>query len=424
MNVQINNFLSPILFLNFKNLNAIPYLTAPSAAVVNPIELHLILMAVVCFAVLAARSKIKLYKIPVWPAFLLFFGWLILSFLKGIGSGGDFLIALWEIRALFYFSVMYMIVPQIIQTRTQLRIVIWICIAVIFFKACQGIYRYAVMGFTTGGIQTFTNHEDPVFISTLFVFLLTMLLLGCRDRQRTVLLLLTIPLLFGFYVAMRRAAYAGLLVSLAALFVLLGRQERREYLKLAVPGIIFLLIYCTAFWNSDSRLAGPVQMVKSGLIQPDIRENPRDYYSNLYRNYENYNLAKTVQSEPVLGIGFGNKYQMPMELAEIDFPLRDYIPHNQMMWWLVKTGAVGFFIFWLFFNAFVCKGASIYARLSDPWLKAVCAMVVIAVINQMTVSYFDIQLTFFRTMIYLGTLMGLMPAIERLETESQHREIQ
>lgn len=41
-------------------------------------------------------------------------------------------------------------------------------------------------------------------------------------------------------------------------------------------------------------------------------------------------------------------------------------------------------------------------------------MVVVAVINQMVVSYFDLQLTYYRNMIYLGTLMGLMPTLERI----------
>jgi hypothetical protein len=399
----------------FDNLNAIPYLP-DNPIVMNPVELHLILLLFVWFFV-AIRKNIKLQNIPVWPAFLLFLLCFGLSLINGLRTGGEFLVALWEVRALVYLSILYIIVPQIIQTRRQLRIIIWICILVILFKACQGFYRYASLGFTTGGIQTFTNHEDPVFITTLFIFLATMLFLGCRDRQRTILLLLTIPFLLGFYVSFRRAAIAGLFVSFAALFLLLGREERKQYLKLAVPGVIFLLIYGAAFWNSDNRVAAPVQMVKSGLVTPVYEENPRDYYSNLYRDYENYNLAVTIQREPVTGIGFGNMYDMPLELAEIQYALRDYIPHNQIIWLMVKTGAIGFFAFWLFFNAFVFKGASVYARIKDPWLKAVCAMVVLAVINQMVVSYFDLQLTFYRNMIYLGVLMGMLPTIERLGTE-------
>lgn len=401
----------------FRNFKEISYLPTHPAGVINPIELYFMLLGGTWFLMLAACKKITLQSIPVWPAFLLFFSWLLFAFLNGLRSGGQIVIAFWEVRALFYFSILYLVVPQIIQTKKQIRTLIWISILAIFFKACQGITRFAAAGFSTEVVQTFTNHEDPVFMSTLFIFLAVMLLLKYRDRQRTVLLLLTLPLLLGFYVSLRRAAYAGLFISLLALFVLLDREERMHYLKLAVPALAILFAYGATFWNSDRSLAKPVQMVKSGLFEPDKEKNPGDYYSNLYRDYENYNLASTVQRKPITGIGFGNKYDKPVELVNISFPLRDYIPHNQILWWMVKTGAIGFFGFWIFFNAFVYKGASVYAKISDPYLKAVCAMAVIAVINQMAVSFFDLQLTYYRSMIYLGTLMGLLPTIERLGTK-------
>ena len=107
-----------------------------------------------------------------------------------------------------------------------------------------------------------------------------------------------------------------------------------------------------------------------------------------------------------------------MDLANIDFSLRDYIPHNQILWVVVKTGGLGFFLFWLFFNSFAFQGAYTLMRLQDPYLKALCLMITVAVINQMVVSYFDLQLTYYRNMIYLGCLLGLMPAIWDIEIKA------
>ena len=39
-------------------------------------------------------------------------------------------------------------------------------------------------------------------------------------------------------------------------------------------------------------------------------------------------------------------------------------------------------------------------------------MISLAVINQMVVSFFDLQLTYYRNMLYLGCLMALVPSIE------------
>ncbi|MGH2567098.1 MAG: hypothetical protein ACRDGA_02080, partial [Bacteroidota bacterium] len=157
------------------------------------------------------------------------------------------------------------------------------------------------------------------------------------------------------------------------------------------------------------------------------RETSGDrYYSNLYRDIEKYDLGRTIQREPIFGVGFGNTYDQPIPLVTIAFPLRDFIPHNQVLWILVKTGAVGFFLFWFFFNGFAFCGTQTFLRTSDPYLKAVCIVALTAVVNQIVVSYFDLQLTYYRNMIYLGTLMGLVSAIhginERQAIKMKSRE--
>jgi O-antigen ligase len=166
-------------------------------------------------------------------------------------------------------------------------------------------------------------------------------------------------------------------------------------------------------------------MIKSGFIEPTKQENIQNYYSNLYRDQERYNLAQTIVDDPLLGVGFGVKYDMPVELPAINFTLMEYIPHNEIIWIMVKMGIIGFFAFWFFFNAFVAKGVKVLDKLNDPYLKAVTMVVIIAVISQMVVSFYDLQLTYYRNMIYLGALMGLMSTLNRLadEENSESKEL-
>jgi hypothetical protein len=90
----------------------------------------------------------------------------------------------------------------------------------------------------------------------------------------------------------------------------------------------------------------------------------------------------------------------------------DYIPHNQILWVFVKMGALGFFAFWFYFNSVAGKANQLFHRINDPYLKAVMLMITLSVINQMVVSFFDLQLTYYRNMLYLGCLVGMIPAIE------------
>ncbi|HEX6983564.1 MAG TPA: O-antigen ligase family protein [Balneolaceae bacterium] len=401
----------------FKNIKEISYIPQINAGVANIIEVHLMFIIMGTFLLLGVKKDFKLRPITVWQPFLLFAACFLFSVLYGVVNGGDFLISLWETRAIFYLFIIYLLIPQLVQTKKQIWVLFWVFITAISFKAFQGIKRFISLGFTTGGHDTLTTHPDPIFMITLFILMLGFFIYKARDSQFLMLILLFLPLALGFYVAQRRAAYASAMVSFATFIVLLPVALRTKFLKMLIPVFIGLVCYTALFWNSESALGRPIEMIKSGFIEPTKQENIQNYYSNLYRDQERYNLARTIVDKPLLGTGFGVKYDMPIELPQINFTLYEYIPHNEIIWIMVKMGIIGFFAFWFFFNAFVAKGVKVLDKLSDPYLKAVTMVVIIAVISQMVVSFYDLQLTYYRNMIYLGALMGLMSTLNRLADE-------
>jgi hypothetical protein len=404
----------------FNNLKEISYVPFFEAGVISPFEIHILFLTFALLLHITIRKDFVLKPISAWGAFLVFFVCFVLAFLNGMRTGGDFLIALWEVRALFYLCLMYLIVPQILDSKKQVTLLFWVIIIGITIKAFQGAARFVDLGFTTGGFAVLTNHEDPVFMVTLFVLLIGFLLYQTGQKQKLWLVLSLGIFILGFYVAQRRAAYGSLIISITAILVLLPAVKRIQFLKYFLPVLSILLIYGFIFWNDVNSPAGrPVQMVKSAFVEPDMETNFDDYSSNLYRDNENYNLAQTVVNNPVLGTGFGKRYDQPIPLVDIRFTLRDYIPHNQIYWVLVKMGSVGFFAFWFFFNCFVAKGTHVFIRLDDPYLKVITMVIVIAVINQMVVSFYDLQLTYYRSMIYLGCLMGLLPVIVHIDREQK-----
>lgn len=399
----------------FRNLKEIAYVPYLEAGVISPFELHLLFITLALFLHASIKKNFTYKPLTVWVAFLIFFVSLAAGFINGLRGGGDLLIALWEVRALAYLCLMYIIVSQIVDTKKQIYILFWVIIIGVTIKALQGVVRFIELGFTTGGYAVLTNHEDPVFMVTVFILLLGFLLYRTGAKQRNWIFLFSLIFLLGFYVAQRRATYASLMVSVSAFIVILPFLKQLQFMKYFLPLLIVVGVYGVAFWNASGPYARPVQMVKSGFVEPELETNFRDYSSNLYRDNENYNLAQTVVNNPVVGTGFGKKYDQPIPLVTIRYTLRDYIPHNQIYWVIVKLGAVGFFAFWYFFNCYVAKGTQIFHRLKDPYLKAVTLVIVIAVINQLVVSFFDLQLTYYRNMIYLGCLMGLLPVINELE---------
>jgi O-Antigen ligase len=401
----------------FQNLKSLPTLENVGAAVANPLELHLFFIILVWVLLIITGKKVQFVRVTGWVPAVLYFSWLVLGAVLGIGRGGDFLPALWEIRALFYLGIMFFFVPQIIQTKDQVKQLFWVIIAALSFKTLQGMVRVANLGFSFGRRDELTSHEDPLFFVTLVVLAAGFFVYRYRGGQRVYLAWLMSPMILVFFMAQRRATWAALGASVVAFLALIESKPRWAFLKILAPVVLLASVYLGIFWNSDSGGIGHGAFLVRSSLGSTREEAGERYYSNLYRDFENYNLAQTIKSSPVAGIGFGSKYLQPIKLPKIPFTLAEYIPHNEIFWMMVKVGVIGFFLFWYFLYSHVLRSASLFARMQDPYLKAVCAVMAIAVLGQVVVSYYDLQLTFYRNMVYLGALMGLYPTLERLQTE-------
>jgi len=403
----------------FLNLNAIPWMPKIDQGVITPMEIQLFLIFGVWFMTALFRGSFDLSAVPLKGPMTLLYLAIIGALVYGLARGGDAIISLWETRALFYMGMMILFVPQVIKTENELRVLIWGVIAGVSAKAFQGAYRFASFGFSFGRwpniLETFTNHEDPVFMVTLVIFLLALLLLGEKGPQRQALLWLLVPMVLGYVAAQRRAAYASFMASLTAFIVLIPAKQRKTILIALGVFAVFFSMYLAVFWNSYSRLGSIAQQFKATVTDEGGVRGEKDLKSTAYRKIENYNLAQTFIGSPAIGIGFGRKYEKVMTLWGSGFALGDYVAHNQILWIFVQMGTVGAFCFWLFFNSYVFRGAMVFAAMTDPYLKALCAMCVIAVVNQLVVSFVDMQLTYYRNMVYLGMMMGLVPVLQRLD---------
>ncbi len=398
----------------YQNLKSIPILANVNFAVLTPLELHLLAVIFIWIVLIALKRRTLNAKLDHRFAILGFFGWLAFSTAHGLATGGDFLPSLWETRALFYMCIMFFLVPQIIESKDQVRNLVWVIILALTFKVVQGSARLVRLGFEFGGRTELTNHEDPLFFISLFSLLICFVLFKVRTRQKTYLFWLLFPMLLVFIFAQRRATYVALGVSIIIILTLLTRKQQLATLKLFVPLAVLAVAYLVSFWDSDSTAGIPAKLFRSSISSTKEDAGER-YYSNLYREFENYNLAQTIQRSPVIGIGFGNKYDQPVKLPRIPFPLSEYIPHNEIFWLVIKTGAVGFFLFLFFANSIISTAVRTFLDAGDPYLKSISVVVVVAFVGQIVVSFFDLQLTYYRNMVFLGTIIGLLNPIRRLQ---------
>ncbi len=396
----------------YLNLSTI---TGIGPLVMNPVELILATM-IAAWALRAASSREwHLRPIPHLETAALFLAVLLFYTAYGLARGGDFKVALWEIRALYYLCGVFFLATQVVRTERQVRVCLWIIIIGVSIKGMQGCYRFFVeLGGSIEGANAITSHEDALFMAVAFTFMGALFLLDDWRRAEFHVLAAAFPTTFlTFILTQRRVAYGIVVFNLLIVFALLPKARKVFALKCALPLVPVLVLYTGVFWNSSSTLAMPIQQVRS-----IFEEGENEDTSNIYRKIENYNVEQTIRQNP-LGVGFGKKYLILIPLPEVDFPLWDYIPHNCVYWMWAKTGFFGFLVFWLFFGTYAVQAIIDYRNESNTFHQAVCLMVATFIIAQMVVAYYDLQITFYRNMIYLGTAMALPIALKNRDTHCE-----
>jgi hypothetical protein len=396
----------------YLNLNT---LTGIGALVFNPVELIMLLMAGIWFLRAAISRQWHLLRVPNSAVAMLFLGMLVFFTLFGLlRANSNWKAALWEIRPLYYLCCMYFLTTQIIRTPRQVRTCVWIIVGGLAWRGLQGCWIYFVtLGRNLGNLRAILGHEDSLFFITGFILLAAFFFLRYRGRERTVLAWAALPNFFAFILNQRRVTFGVLAFGLALLTVMLPRQGKLLAFKLFIPLAVLFVIYTAVFWNAHGVKAMPAQKIKSILVH---QEGTDDDSSNEWRKLEMINLQATIRAYP-LGIGFGQKYLVVIPYADIGehFPLWQYIPHCAIFWIWIKTGFVGFVIFWLFFGVAIMQAMIDFRAIRDPYNKAIALTAMMFIAGQLIVAYYDLQITYYRNMIYLGVVMALGVTVRRLD---------
>jgi len=395
---------------------------------VSPLEMLLLLTLAVVILPHIARRGGTFVRGPLLLPLLLFLGFVIASILYGIlGRGGvgpfDIRAAWEETRSFFYMGIAYILTCNLIQTKAQLRTFVWIFIGGIAIKSVQGIVRYIYVG--TNGLQvdSITGHEDVVFFSAFVLLVAGLLFFGAKlepqaRRQLGVMLVVLPFLLFTLFVTNRRLGFVVLVAGLLLVAVLLLRTRRDLFLRLAPLVLIGLVVYVFLFWNNTGAVGAPIRAIRS--IGAPVSE--RDRSSNAWRDLENTNIDYNLRIAPITGVGFGRPYSFIVAEPPLDatgFTYWRYIAHNAIYWVWMKMGIVGFVLFWFMVGSATVLGLITFRQLRDGYLKAIALMVSGVVIMQVIFSYGDLGLTYSRSMIFLGCMLGLLVLLPAIANEPE-----
>ena len=365
---------------------------------------------------------------PIFVAMAVYSAFLAYGMFRGLSQGGEFSVAIWEVRTQFYPMLMYLIVFNLVKTRLQARQVMWLLIGAVAFKGLIAVFRLVVtLKFDLGQVTEVSRsnslmaHEESLLFVAFLIFGLLLYIFKADRKQLKFIAYATFPVALALLANQRRAGILALVLSILVIFIVVYVQlpEKRRTLVYALIALfLFSVPYLVVFRNGGGGLIGEPAASVLSTIRPD----PRDAESNDYRVIEGENVGLNIAANPYTGAGFGRPMQILLPLPNLTsiFPLWAYIPHNTILWVWMRLGLLGFAAFWFMVGRMLLASTIVAGTEKDPYLKAIGLLAVTIIMAWVMQGLVDMGVVDTRLNMLLGVMIGLsaaIPMLKRSESE-------
>jgi hypothetical protein len=265
-------------------------------------------------------------------------------------------------------------------------------------------------------------HEEAFFFGLFLVLTAALWLFGLRGRLRRWATRLAPLVIMADLANSRRTAWivlGGGLATLSLIGLVCLPHRRRALTRIVVVAALGSAVYFPLYWNHTGSLAQPARALRA-VSEPSAR----DASSDLYREQENANLRLNIKEGGLLGKGFGVpiNYALPIaDIRDID-PLITHIPHNGVLYVIMRMGVVGGTAFWCVVGFAIMTGCRL-ARSSNRLHGVIGAVTACAMVGYLLQGYNDQGFFFYRIAIAVGMLLGMCEVARRMDaSEPQVRQ--
>jgi hypothetical protein len=378
---------------------------------VNPFELVLgLFLAILVFRGAASRALVlPRSAITLGLGALMFI--VIWAEAYGLGHGGNFTFAMWELRPWLYMTLVYFITAITIKTQPPREVLLWTFVIMTGgIKSIQGIVNAIQTHNMVPRPEAILAHEEAFFFG-IYMVLVAALWLWKRKGKLRFWATLFLPTVFiSNLVNDRRSAWFILAGGLAMLMLLswIRLPERRRLITriVTVFALVFTL-YTVAFWNSSSTWGQPARAVRS-QIAPDAR----DALSNQYRVLEDDNLWINIRNSFPLGKGMGIPidYVVPIVDLSAITALIKYVPHDNVLYIWMRMGVEGMVAFWFLIGMALITACRVVRKV-DRQAAMIAVLIAASIIGYLVEGKVDYGFFWFRMAIFIGVCLGLLEGI-------------
>lgn len=358
---------------------------------VSPLDL--LIAALVCgwLASMLATRQWRLRRGRLFAPVAVLAAFTLVGLVWGLGRGGAPIVAYWEIRPLLYLFTLFVLITNLLDRPAQYRRLLWMVMVVIGVNALGALRQYA--GLSVGereDLESLGEHGAAVQGGLLVVFALATWLFTHRGLSgRWLLVPMAVAAGWAMLLSERRAAMVGLFAAVVLVMIVLRWHHRARFWSVLPVLLIGLVGYLGAFWNSEGAIGLPAAAAKSVIGSEE--QSPEDQASDLYRVVERFNINATISANPVLGVGFGERFLMPAPLPNISFfVFWEYITHNSILWIWMKAGIGGFLAMLMVFATALRSAARVLRKPAEGAATVVTLTSVAYVVMFAVFAFVDI----------------------------------
>lgn len=333
----------------------------------------------------------------------------------GQAHGGELRTALTELRPYVYLAIAYLVATAFATRLSVLHTAMWAIVLGSGFKAAQALHSFLNVRNQIPRPDFIVGHEEALFFSLFIMLTACLWIFRMSGTLRTTATVLLPLVLVADLVNSRRAAWlilGGELIALSILTMVAVPTRRRFMAKVLALMFVASAVYFPAYWNHTGALAGPARAVKSA-----VAPNTRDESSDTYRIQENENLKFNIREGGPMGRGFG----VPIDyipgsiedISDID-PMIRFVPHNGVLYILMRMGLFGGIAFWSLLAAGIITGCRL-VRSRHREVAVFGTVLACLLVGYALEGYNDQGFFMYRIAFVVGTLLGLGEAARRLD---------
>jgi len=343
-----------------------------------------------------------------------------------------------ELRPLFYYTLFFVTAWTIREPRQIITLLIGLFVladitaAMIILHQFLGVDHPALKAVTgsvwhvekmgSGGFGTI-RIVPPGHVLTLIMMVVAFCLMVYSKLSPRLRIVLAIQFLFlnaGLLLTYTRAQWIAAAIAFLLIALFMPRADKTQFVRYALGAVLVLVLIYSLFGGeiqSSTRNLAFLDSLKERAMSIFTPEETLQSWSLQWRVFETEEALRSIDEQPVLGVGLGNAYRdvtlLRGEARSGQLRFTRFV-HNSYLYMAVKMGVIGLIGFAWFYLSLLGNGWFAYARRFDGYYRRIALALLTCLCGLLSWSITEPHFMQLQSTIVVGLVSGLLASMLRI----------